>query len=84
MLKKLDKKEYANHEFQELSEGERTFLSSNRDGIRSPSLDFLDTSADNVSEELILDYLARIISAIYLKKIHGITVETSKKSSHLL
>lgn len=31
-------------------------------------MDFLDTSAEDVTEEQILDYLARIISSIYLKE----------------
>lgn len=33
------------------------------------SLDFLDTSAEGISEEEIFKYLAEIISSIYLKKI---------------
>lgn len=68
-MKKLDKENnIANGDF-EFNEGERTLLSSNEDVMRSPSLNFLDTSAENVSEEMILQHLAGIISAIYLKKI---------------
>lgn len=66
----------------EPNEGERTLLSSNESGMRSPSLDFLDTSADSVTEEMILDYLARIISDIYLQETHG--NNTEQKSSDLL
>ena len=32
-------------------------------------MDFLDTSADSVTEDEILDYLARIIVSIYLKEV---------------
>ena len=32
-------------------------------------LDFLDTSSENVTEDEILDYLARIISEIYLSEL---------------
>lgn len=55
----------------ESDEGERTLLCSNRGGMRSPSLDFLDTSAEDVSEEIILTYLASIISEIYLNQSYG-------------
>lgn len=71
MLKELDKGEHTTEINISTSEGERTLLSSNKGGIRSPSLDFLDTSAEDVSEEMILDYLAQIISSIYLKEMHG-------------
>lgn len=34
----------------------------------SKRLDFLDTSSDNVTEDMILLYLAQIIADIYLKE----------------
>lgn len=63
----------------EPNEGERTLLSRNKGGTRSPSLDFLDTSADNVTENMILDYLASIISDIYMHETYG-----NKESSDIL
>lgn len=71
-----------NAEILEPNEGERSLLCSNRSSVRSPSLDFLDTSADTVSEDMILDYLARIISTMYLKQHYG--NNPTKKSSNLL
>lgn len=37
------------------------------------SLGFLDTCADNVTEDIILDYLAQIITEIYLYQTYGNT-----------
>lgn len=81
MLQELDKTEHTSEEDIAPNEGERTVLSSDNDGMRSPSLDFLDTSADNVTEDMILDYLARIISSMYLKA-HG--VNENKTGSDIL
>jgi len=36
----------------------------------SPPMGFLDTSSDNVTEDEILDYLARIIADIYLSGVY--------------
>lgn len=66
----------------EPNEGERILLCSNESNSRSPSLDFLDTSADNVSEDMILDYLARIISDMYLQELYA--TPHSKEGSDLL
>lgn len=67
--------------FVEPEEGERTLLPSSKSGIRSPSLDFLDTSSDIVTEDMALEYLAQIIANIYLEKSYGIT---NKESGNLL
>lgn len=66
----------------EPDEGERSLLCSNESGIRFPSLDFLDTSSDNVSEDMLLDYLAQIISEIYLQEMYA--NGTEEESSNLL
>lgn len=75
MLKKLDKSEHIPDINFEPNEGERTLLSSNKGGMRSPSLDYLDTSAETVTEHMALEYLAEIISIIYLKQYHGFGAE---------
>jgi hypothetical protein len=41
IMKKLDKRNIALHKKNEPNEGERTLLSSNNCGMRSPSLDIL-------------------------------------------
>jgi hypothetical protein len=46
------------------------------------SLGFLDTSSDNVTEDMVLDYLARIIADIYLCQTYG--NNTKKESSTIL
>lgn len=68
-MKKLDKRDNTILSDFESKEGEQTLLSSNESGVCSPSLDFLDTSAEGVSEDMILQYLAEIIGDIYLKSI---------------
>ncbi|MFN8288963.1 MAG: hypothetical protein U0U70_01780 [Chitinophagaceae bacterium] len=80
-MNSLDKREITESILIEPEEGERTLLSSNRSGLRSPSLDFLDTSADTVTEDMALEYLAHIIGTIYLKHYHGFG---EKESSHIL
>lgn len=45
------------------------------------SLGFLDTSADNVSDDMILEYLASIIADIYLDQTYG---NTNKASGTIL
>jgi hypothetical protein len=82
MIKKLHKGEDTTGIFLEPNEGERTLLCSNESGMRSPFLGFLDTSAANVSDEMILDYLARIIANMYLGQDYGNT--TTKKGRHIL
>ena len=46
------------------------------------SLGFLDTSSDNVTEDIVLDYLARIIADIYLDQTYG--NNSNKESSIIL
>lgn len=70
-MKKLHKNNNAAAIKVECNEGERTLLCSNKGSIRSPSLDYLDTSSENVTEDMILDYLASIISDMYLKELYG-------------
>lgn len=75
MLKKLHKRSKPiNNDF-EPNEGERTLLCSNKGGMRSPSLDYLDTSAKTMTEDTALEYLSQIISMIYLKQNHGFNSE---------
>jgi hypothetical protein len=81
MIKMLHKREKATEIFLEPNEGERTLLCSNESGTRSPFLGFLDTSADNVNDEMILDYLAKIIADMYLETNYG---KTTKKGSDIL
>jgi hypothetical protein len=78
-MKKLHEASHAVNDYAHSNGGERSVLCSNKGGIRSPSLDFLDTSAASVTEEQVLEYLAKIISDIYLKKVYG-----DKKGSDLL
>jgi hypothetical protein len=79
MIKKLDKRENTTIDF-DPNEGERTLLSSNKGGMRSPSLGFLDTSSNDVTDDEILKYLAGILCDIYLSQ----TYDNHKKSSDLL
>lgn len=81
-MKRLDKRYKNIDDIIDFKEEQRGRLSSNNVNVRCSSLDFLDTSAENVTEDMILDYLASIISDIYLKQTYGHT--TYKKSSDLL
>lgn len=81
MLKKLHKRNKLIRIDFEPNEGERTLLCSNKGGMRSPSLDYLDTSAKSVTEDLALEYLSQIISMIYLKEYHGFN---SQEGSNIL
>ncbi|MBS4064733.1 MAG: hypothetical protein KGZ74_09250 [Chitinophagaceae bacterium] len=63
----LYKRAKASEYFNDSSEGEHTLLYSNKWGIGSPSLQFLDTSAEETTEEMILEYLAQIIISIHFK-----------------
>ena len=51
----------------ESKEGDRGPLSSNKANVRSPSLEFISNSP-LVSTEMKLDYLARILVAIFLEQ----------------
>ena len=82
MIKKLDKRNKITGNQVEPNEGERTLLSSNESDQRSPFLGFLDTSSDNVSDDMILDYLASIIADIYLDQTYGNT--TNKEGCDIL
>jgi hypothetical protein len=68
-MKKLDKIKSTTRINFEPNEGELTLLSSNKSGVSSPSLSFLNTSADDVTEDMILQELASIISSILLKNL---------------
>ncbi len=45
----------------------QVFLSEPENNLTVPGFNFLDTSAESVTEEMILQYLASIICDIYLK-----------------
>lgn len=61
-------------------EGERTLLCSNKWGIGSPSLQFLDTAAEETTEEMIFEYLAQIIISIHFKKLWRNTTKNNVSS----
>jgi hypothetical protein len=82
MMNELGKRKNTTEIRVEPNEGERTLLPSSKSGTRSPFLGFLDTSSDNVTEDMVLDYLAHIIADIYLDQTYGNT--TDKESSDLL
>lgn len=46
-------------------------------------MDYLDTSSPNVTEEKVLEYLASIISTIYLKAHHPDVVIANKAASEI-
>ena len=81
-MNRLDKRNKITDKQVEPSEGERILLSSNKSDQRSPFLGFLDTSSENVSEDMVLDYLAHIIADIYLDQNYG--NKTNKESSDIL
>ena len=81
-MKKLHKRNKITGVQVEPNEGERTLLCSNESDQHSPFLGFLDTSSDNVSENMVLDYLANIIADIYLDQTYGNT--TDKEGSDIL
>lgn len=68
-MMKLDKRDKAILTDLDSNEGEQTLLSSNESGVCSPSLEFLDTSSENVSEDEVLQYLAEIVGDIYIKNL---------------
>lgn len=76
-MKELDKRENTANIYVEPNEGERTLLSSNESGKRSPSLDFDSLIPDNI----LLDQLASILVDIYLAKIDA---TRNQKGSDLL
>ena len=61
---------------------QRGRLCSNNVSVRCSPLDFLDTSSDDITDGMILDYLASIISNIILKETYGNT--SDKKGGDLL
>lgn len=81
MIRKLHKRENITEIDFEPNEGERTLLCSNKGGMRSPSLDYMDTSAETVTQHMALEYLAEIISTIYLRQHHGFG---TKEGSNIL
>jgi hypothetical protein len=68
-MQELYKRAKISNYYEDFSEGEHSLLYSNKWGIGSPSLQFLDTGAEEVSEELILTYLAQIIISIHFKHL---------------
>lgn len=82
MINKLDKHFNKTDNKVEFDGGPRGCLSSNNISDRCPPFDFLDTSSDSVSEDMILDYLARIIADSYLAEING--DQSNKESGDLL
>ena len=56
--------------------GERTVLSSNKAGTRSPFLGF-NSGSPLVTESMLLDHLADIIVELYLKQEHAHIEQTS-------
>jgi hypothetical protein len=78
-MEKQDKKE----DFVVRQDGELDLLLHGEDGVNSScSFDFLDTSSDDVSEDMIWEYFARIIGDIYLEEKYG--YKPRKKSSNIL
>ena len=65
-MEKLDKRNKTTDINVDFKEEQRGRLSSNNVSERCSSLDFLDTSSDNATEDMVLDYLAHIIADIYL------------------
>lgn len=80
-MKKLDKRNNTTVIGFEPNEGERTLLSSNKGGMRSPSLD-LGITPDSSQEELI-GILADILVEAFLWK-HEHEPEYTTKGSDLL
>ena len=58
------------------------FLYKNKKDVDHHFFDFLDTSGNEVTEEIIIEYFAQIIGDIFLEKTYGDT--SHKKSSNLL
>ena len=71
IMKTLGKSEHTASISFEPKEGGRTLLPSSKSSMRSPSLDYLDTSADDVTEDMIIKYLVSIMSDIYMQRIYG-------------
>lgn len=82
IMKKLGKREHPVSNSFDPNEGERTLLPSSKSGMRSPSLDFTNTSAETFTDDMALEYLAKIISSIYIKRLYG--NYTQEKSSNIL
>lgn len=78
----LGKRKYTTNTNVEPEKGERSLLPSSESGNRSPFLGFLDTSSDNVTVDMVLDYLAQIIADIYFDQTNGNT--TDKESTTIL
>lgn len=80
-MKKLDKRENTSVIGFEPNEGERTLLSSNKGGMRSPSLD-LGITPDSTDDELIGILADILVEAFLWQHEHG--KEYTNKSSGLL
>lgn len=75
-MKRLDIKPNNDQKI-ELIEGQRGLMSSNRKSERCPPVGFIDPN--EVSEEVALDYLARILVAVFLHKMRNEKQPRSKK-----
>ena len=80
MLNELDKKENINTKSVDSNEGERTFLSSNKIDIRSPSLDLTDKTVEDVQ----IKYLAEILVKGFLWQQKHASNAKQQKSGDLL
>ncbi len=69
-MKKLDKREHTTAISFEPKEGERALLSSNKGGMRSPSLD-LGISSDSTQDELIGILANILVEAFIWQHEHG-------------
>jgi hypothetical protein len=65
IMKELHKRNSAVQKLIEPNERERALLCSHKGSLSSPSLDFIDTSAESISEDMVLDYLAQIIISLH-------------------
>jgi hypothetical protein len=81
IMKKLDKRKITSEIIFEPNEGERTLLSSNKGGTRSPSLD-LGISPDSSQDELISILADILVEGFMWQHEHG--KQYKKQSSNLL
>lgn len=81
MIRELHRREHDAEIFDEFSEGERTLLCSNKECIRSPSLDL--GIHPNSSKEELLSVLANIIVEAFLWQYEH-RIQNDKKSGNIL
>jgi len=80
-MKKLDKRKNTTEIIFEPNEGERALLSSNKGGIRSPSLD-LGITSDSTEDELIKILAEILVEGFLWQHEHG--TKHTKEGSNLL